>query len=441
VRSCKLLWIWAQVGLIFIGTLDACALIPVEQAKKDFAEVKALCDADHGELWGVSLWGPLMLVDPTSREIVGNQADLEGHLKPEQGVFTGILPNSENLANTAVDWSGSKWTQVVWTALPDDRTQRHILVVHELFHRVQDQIGLPATMTAENQHLDKLPGRYYLQLEWRALARALQAFNDSETNESIQEALRDALLFRWARYKSFPTAEGEEKELENNEGLAEYTGVQLGCSSLSERCTAATADISKHQKDATFVRSFAYATGPAYGLFLDRYMPGWRTAVKNSSCPILLAKALEFGLPRDVLSDAEKRTPAYDHGGSLWWIESARDQRQQEVIKKYRAQFVDHPVLVLPGEHLAVQFDPRNLLPLDSFGVVYPTVRVKANWGILEAENGVLMKKDRSAVILEAPASLDGQSLKGNGWTLELSDGWKVIPTARKGDYAVTRKE
>ncbi len=47
--------------------------IPIETAKTYFAEAQTLCQADHGQRWGVSLCGPIMFVDPKSRSIVASR--------------------------------------------------------------------------------------------------------------------------------------------------------------------------------------------------------------------------------------------------------------------------------------------------------------------------------------------------------------------------------
>lgn len=82
-----------------------------------------------------------------------------------------------------------------------------------------------------------------------------------------------------------------------------------------------------------------------------------------------------------------------------------------------------------------VQFDPRDLQPLEKAGTVYPTLRISDDWGVLEAKSGALMKPDWSAVIVVAPPISAGSSLKGDGWTLDLKPGWKIVPGTRKGDW------
>ena len=116
--------------------------IPIDSAKAAFTEAKSLCSADDGKLWGVSLCGPIMFVDAPSRSIVANESDGKGVLAPKDGVFAGVMPADQNVANTAVEWQGRRWTRMLWP-LPDDERLRATLIMHELFHRIHDRLGLP----------------------------------------------------------------------------------------------------------------------------------------------------------------------------------------------------------------------------------------------------------------------------------------------------------
>ncbi len=92
-------------------------------------------------------------------------------------------------------------------------------------------------------------------------------------------------------------------------------------------------------------------------------------------------------------------------------------------------------MLLLPFQRMKVQFNPSNLQPLGEHGTVYPTMRISDDWGVLEAKEGALMKSDWSAVTVVAPVAATGGSLKGQGWTLELKPGWRLVPGTRKGDW------
>ena len=63
-------------------------------------------------------------------------------------------------------------------------------------------------------------------------------------------------------YRLFPNAAVNEMALEASEGIAEYTGVRLGMQTPEERTRYALRDLSTWAQVPSFVRSFAYATGP-----------------------------------------------------------------------------------------------------------------------------------------------------------------------------------
>jgi hypothetical protein len=424
------------VALPYAARAQSAQPIPIDSAKAAFAEAKSLCSADAGKLWGVSLCGPIMFVDAPSRSIVASEGDGKGALTLKDGAFVGVMPADQNIANTAVEWSGKQWTQMLWP-LPADERLRATLIMHELFHRIQDRLALPPQTSGDNAHLDELRGRYYMLLEWRALAHALESHDDA----TRRDAARDALLFRAERYRIYPRAAAQEHALEQNEGLAEYTGVRLGNPTSELRMKMALHDLSAHAHDATLVRSFAYATGPAYGLLLDRYAPRWRKELETGAgLNVLLERALHVATLG--YSDRFTAARAARYGArALHAAEAERDSKRQKQLAANRRKFVDGPVLTLRFRHMNVQFNPQNLQPLGDAGTVYPTIRVTDDWGVIEGTSGALMKPDWSALVVPAPASTTGSSIAGDGWTLELKPGWKIVPDARSGDYTLAPPE
>ena len=410
---------------------ESIAPINLDAARQQFRAAQQICGRDAGRLWGVSLCGPILLVEPQSRQVVANQQDAEGVLKKNGDVFTGSLPVSVNISNTPTQWAGVLWTQLIWP-LPEDSSRRNTMLAHELFHRIQDRVPIPAQNEAANDHLDTLDGRYLIQLEWRALAAALRC----RTPAACQQAVSDALVFRAARYQLFPSSAAQETSLELMEGVAEFTGVSLGNRTHEEQVEAALYDLSAHVGDQTFVRSFAYATGAAYGLLLDKYMPGWRQHLRSGpSLSDLLQRAARISLPSNINDTAAERAQAYD-GATLRSAEVEREKKRQQTLAVNRARFVDGPILVIPLHHVNIQFNPQTLQPLEKLGTVYPTMRISADWGVLEVSNGALLKPDWSAVSVVAPTIM-GATLKGDGWTLELKPNWKLVPAGRNGDFAL----
>jgi hypothetical protein len=426
---------WLLLGTLAPAVIAATSPdATLASARAWFDEATHQCEIDQGRLWGKTLCGPMLLVVPATRQVIASQADAQGKLHAEGGVFVGRLPSEETIANTSLDWAGMRWSEMIWP-LPDNAPDRRTLMAHESFHRIQQSLGLPAA-DGDNAHMDTLEGRYTMQLEWRALDAALSARSDADRRARIA----DALAFRAARYRRFPTAQKTEASLERNEGLAEYTGVMVGNNAPAERLAMAHKDLTIHANDAGLVRSFAYATGPAYGLLLDRYRPGWRSEIVHGGSPAsLLASALHVDMSAEP--EIERRAARYD-GATLMASERARAAAHARRIAEYTALLVTGPVLQLPLKHMKVQFNPSNLLPLGDAGTVYPTMHVGDDWGTIDVDDGALLTGDWSRLsVALPPGKLRGNTLHGNGWTVQLAPGWQVVPGKRAGDWTVQRAD
>jgi len=407
----------------------AHAAIDATAAATVLREAASLCTADGGALWGRSLCGPILLVDPTDGAIVANQADANGALKPSGPVFTGVLPDTEILANSSIPWSGTLWAEMLWP-LPEEVAKRHVMLSHEMFHRIQPDLGF-SRLDGANTHLDTLDGRMLLQLEWRALAAALKAPGAA----ARRRAVSDALAFRHERYRLFPEAAANEGALELNEGVAEYTGVMIGQATPEARTAYALQDLSAFLQAPTFVRTFAYSTGPAYGLLLDEADAGWRRRLVPSKLRLDELLAAAFKLPLSVPADLAAREAAYDDG-TLRAAEVQREKDKAARLASWKARLVDGPVLVLPMLHGSYQFNPQTLQPLGDAGIVYPKVHLSADWGTLEVDGGALFDKAMKAATVPA-GGLAAADRKGDGWRLTLKPGWSLQPGARKGDWIV----
>lgn len=391
------------------------------KALQYFQEADAASRADGGRLWGVPLGGGLLLVNPKTRIAYANQPDPQGRLGRSGQVLAGKIETDVNLANTALEWAGAQWSMIL-TPLPEDRFARTALIMHELWHGVQEKLGLPSA-SAQNHHLDTRDGRYWLQLEWRALATALAAEGQKRAS-----AITDAVLFRGQRRALFPGSAADENAMEMDEGLAEYTGVKL-CGAPDLAQFVIDGDLKNAPARQTFVRSFAYANGPAYGLLLDASKVDWRKNPKpTTDLAGLLLKSEGLTLPHDIAAAAKDRARNYD-AEDLGKKEDAREAIHQKVVSNYRSRLVDGPVLHLPLRHMRMEFDPGNLVPLDSLGTVYPHIRIVDDWGILEVKNeGALLSGDFKRATVP---------LAGMGWALELKPGWSRVPGARSGDSEI----
>jgi hypothetical protein len=417
--------------------------IDVAQAKQYFDEARGICEKDAGKLWGKSLCAPMIFADPQTRGVVANQADAQSRLKEQNGVFVGELPPEVSPANTAMNWAGTKWTMIMWP-LPASPTTRARLMMHELFHHLQDDLGLPGS-NPTNAHLATLEGRIWLELEWRALQQALARPERGRLERT--RAMEDALLFRSQRRSLFPKAAVEERELEMNEGLAEYTGYKLRGTVEAATTEAVINRLGSAANDSSFSRSFAYVSGPAYGLLLDLAGASWRKGLTAKADLGELAKqAYAISSPQDITAAANARAAEYD-GAALRWSETRQDEERQEALATYKRRLIDGPVLMFQVmEKFDFRFDPNQVVPIDENTIIYPTLRVTDVWGVLEVNDGALIKRDQGrfvAVAVEAPKDAVGKSdaVEGPGWKLSLSGGWRLVESERKGDLVVTNKK
>lgn len=406
--------------------------LEMQRAEKALQQFDTICDSDGKLLWGVSLCGRIILVEPSTRAAIANRPDPDGGFRKDRGLYTGRFPEQFTPSNTAIRWNGEEWATVM-LPLPGDPFQRLALLSHEAFHRLQRSIGLSGS-DAPNAHLDTEPGRLWLRLELRALAQALR-----QEGDAARSAARDAMIFRADRYRLCPGAEQAESAMERAEGLAEYTGIFIALRETGERPARVARQVESFEDSRAFARSFAYETGPALGLLLDRYDGNWRARAAKASLYSLLSSALKISMPQDLEADARRRARGYGYQ-AIAAAESEREQQRQAFMAELKRQFIEGAVLQFPQMEMRRNFNPQNLVPFPPHGVFYPTGTFAADWGKLQVEGGgAVVAPDNRSLVVAAPADPNARPLRGEGWTLQLAPGWTVRPSARTGSLEVVR--
>jgi hypothetical protein len=411
----------ALLLLFLLGAATAAqAQVQPELAKRYFDEATKLCERDAGRLWGVSLCGPMVIVDQATGTRATSQPEPEGPLPRFQGFVDGF-----------VLWGGLRWFSFPLYMLPaNDADTRQQVMLHGLFHRIQPELGL-ITDDGGNEHLDTLEGRVWMQLEWRALRRAVE----SSGSDRI-EAIADALAFRRERRSRFPGAADNERRDEIREGLASYTGIAAWADSPANAHRAAAAALGGGEAQSSFVGNFEAASGPGYGVLLDDVLPGWRRQVRSSSdLGDLLASAINRPPTTDVVVAAAR----YD-GATLRTAEEARDRAQQIRVAELRRRFVDGPVLTMPAAGSGTS-DTTGSVAIPGAGTVFfRNFTLSAQWGRLNADSGVLRATDQTTLSVPVTVPLEGTILRGDGWTVSLNSGWVVRPAERSGSFVIVRE-
>lgn len=428
---------WIVIGLLITvskaqaqtGAIDASV------ARSYFNELKELGAADAGKLWGRQVAGPMLLVDAEARVAVANEPDRHGLLRNENGVWIGKLPPEMNPANTSVDFGGKHWSMVVWP-VSDNRYARRRLLMHESFHRIQDSLGIPGT-DRSNAHLATAEGRIWTRLEWRALTEALL-----RTGSQRRQAVSDALTFRARRRSTFQQATEDERQLELNEGLAEYTGLVLSGLPRGALNDRVAVQLAQSEPQESFVRSFAYASGPAYAILLDESGRPWRKRLRRSSDLSQMVREA-YGIGAVNTASAESLVDRYT-GARMVADERAREAKRIANEARLRSIFVTGPRLRLPmAGSFSFSFNPNAATPIQGVGTVYETSRITDTWGVLEVESGgVLIERNPDGLVTGVTVSnpvIDNGKASGNGWKLTLSPGWIAVRGASDDEFVIRK--
>jgi len=258
--------------------------------------------------------------------------------------------------------------------------ERQRIMLHGLFHRIQAELGFTPS-NGLNEHLETLEGRVWMQLEWRALRRALESGGSDRAG-----AIADALAFRRERRRLFPGAADNERREEIREGLASYTGIAAWANSPADAHRAAAAALAGGDAQTSFVGNFEAASGPAYGVLLDDLLPGWRRQVRGTSD---LGDMLASATNRPPTPDVAVAAARYD-AATLRTAEEARDRTQQIRVAELRRRFVEGPVLTMPAAGSGTS-DTTGSVGIPGAGTVFfRNFTLSAQWGRLKANSGVL---------------------------------------------------
>lgn len=403
----------------------------MKQAETALNELENAFKKDGGKLWDYKLNGPILIINRDTRTIIANEQDKQGSFTKQGSFYIGEFPKDMNIANTAVDWNDKRWTMVA-LPLPATKADRLNLLIHESFHKIQPVIGFDSINTIQSVHLDSKEGRIYLKLELEALKKAL-----SSGKPEIH--IKNALLFRQYRYQLFPEAKKAENSLELLEGLAEYTGSILSGRTEDELKKHYISQIEWFYTMPTFMRSFAYFTIPVYGYFMQQTNPKWNLRIdkktKLSDFILVFYKVEKSKLNK---SQIEQTGKLYNMD-SIRTFENNREQKRIEKINQYKAKFLGNNVFSINLEKMSIGFDPRNLIPLDTLGTVYPNLRITDIWGVLEVDScGALLSPDYQRVSVSNPEQITDTLISGKGWRLTLNEQWVIEEKA--GKYNLLKK-
>jgi len=365
-----------------------------------FEHVEKLCNKDNGKLWGINLYAPVLGVD-SLRNIVSNVPDA-----PK------TFPADKPVANSTTELDGKRWTMILWP-LSGDQMHQSIILVHEMFHYRQPELGLWQNKDPNNSHLSNRDARTLLKLEWNALKAAASC-----DGEQKKTALKDALSFRAQRRHLYPDFAAEENSLEIQEGLAEYTGRRIAVPDNKEYLQSLS-DLDYLYESDNLTRSFAYLSGPLYGLILDQSGHSWHKEINSGSD--LGSSAMEiYGitLPENLEETVETAKAKYDFE-SIDAAEEAFQRKLEERNQTLRKLFAPDNIITLECPNLSIQFSPDSMIKMDDGSMVIYGCTAFCDWGSVEGHPLKVTSDWRS---IELPRldtlSFNNDTITTSGWTL-----------------------
>ena len=392
--------------------------------QRTYDVLKKAAEQDQARLWGQSIDGAFLLVNPANRE-----AEVIVETAPELRCISRQLPPDKPVANTCIELDGKPIASLM-LPLPTNEKELVRLSTHERWHCLQKALGL-AAQGDDNAHLDTATGRTMLRMELRALGSALD-----EKNKNWKRAAADAIVYRAQRSELKTLDSGvllEEAKLEANEGLAEYTGQRF--SEEEGSYAALIGRIKEADHKDSYLRSFAYYTGPAYGILLDRCKPGWQRDFKTGNdLPSLLAVCLGKLPPEKPDMNMIGKRYGFDEVLS---DENIREATRQKRLEENTALFVNGRYLELSLLRPNIQFDPNNLFVLPGVGTVYQGLALADNWGNLSVVGPALV--DRNWRFARVPLKAEGCALADVGGSLILNQEYEMANIGGKG-CAISKK-
>jgi hypothetical protein len=367
-----------------------------------------------------------MFVDRPSRQAIANYPDNEGILKGKDGIYYGSFPKELVINNSPVFFG-----DILYAMAPvppeDDEFRMITRGIHGLFHSFQESTGY--TSPGYNTlNMDEKNARLWIKLEWNALRKSL----DTQGQEQ-QLALRDALIFRGSNREFYPKYSADETRFENYEGLATFTYLIISTASPQEFKNRLYESLNRTYSMSSYARSYGSVHGALYATLL--YDKGFDfSSIKSADFDLAekVRELYEIQLPEVCRDVAGSIALSYDVE-KIKQEEADREAQIRERIYRQTSKFTEKPVVYLELESPYYDYEPEDINPMDTLGILYSRIRVSDNWGKLTVDKGgcLLSYNLKYLRITARGFNSDQRKFEGEGWHLQLNYGWELVPVGQ----------
>lgn len=378
----------------------------MEESLQQIAEV--LNKPESKQLWNISLNAPILLIDHLKNKMNVTAID-SGKIQPlKEEEWDNKVP----LANSIFDYKGGKYVTIIQAALMNTSCEGRInLLSHEIFHLHQNELGIKNTISV-NYHMDEVQGRALLQIEMKALQHALE-------HDTV--GLYDALYIRAYRQSLNPSNNEDLYEL--NEGLAEYTGVKLSTTNMTEYVKNRL----NYNIKRGYTNAFGYLTGSAYATLLDDLYPQWKKDKDlNRGMIFLLKKVMpKYEVPID---EPELKRILDKYNYDLLLTNEKEEERSFGDITLYENLLKpETSKICITNNRINFTYNPQDRVIALSSAILLRNMTLTTEWGQVNAKSGIVRLNDWTAFYLLPPKEISSNVIKGDEYEIELNRGWKII--------------
>lgn len=422
-----------------LPTLDHAPLatssysVPFDIAETFFAQAQTLFDEDGGVLWGFPFHVPIIVADPVTRDAAANRPDPEGYFICYDGVYFAVLPEDIPLSTFVTiisDFSGERWVIVpLGTVTRFNLAERRRHIAHYAMHWHQhcpDFFG--GIIGFMNTHMNEEQARISIRLEITALIAAFRSPRDSAAR---LDAIHDALVIRAERRRIFDSAALNENRLETIEGLAKFTEWALPGMSRTRLLEFMEGF---PLSDVGLESMFGYLSGAMYAFLLRETDKAWTEGINaDTDLGQLLKEAMDI---YDLRPFNEVNLNRYGYA-AIAAEERIWTANQAELLERITELFVNQPTLRLYEDDIG---EIGATLSGHVFTVAIPglnsvwsgNVQITGSFGRLNVQRGYVgfhgFLYDRFQMVTAQDMEIDGNRVSGHTWTLELNNGYIIIP-------------
>ncbi len=412
----------------------------------ELLKTKNLLLADNGKLWNGNLWSENILVLDENEMVYTLNKDLSNASRDSFLYYKQVEEKTLLHTNTNQEFEGEKWAIVQnYDMTPSDSCQTPI---HELFHLFHSkQLNIAGNIV---EYLDEYKAKILLRSEFEALRNSIKSLQKND-DKAAKQYLSDAIYFRTKREKQFKSQNHFALKLETLEGLASYTGYKL--SAHKDLYRMAILELNGRENPTGLNRSFAYATGLAYGLVFDHFQVKWRTDLKH------IYSFSDIYKQQKILKQSENnKVEAIKQRNKYYEIEREESKRKltnDSIRQFYKNIFVKQPILVVhrdtSDKTYYMSYDMNSTFTLGKEGIVYSAIsssstnpfvfgNFKTTGETQIGKTGILITSDFEKLTFPKPIKIEGNIITGENYIIELNKAWTVKQIDKKGNLEIVKK-